>query len=120
MSPVSRIRRPWVESQGRSTTMIWMVSQTPSARTWTAASRCIPTATFRGADQIRTNWTAIFEGIPDISAHLIRSATNGDTVWAEWEWRGTRRDGQPHFMRGVSILVDAAILRMTSSVGGQR
>lgn len=101
-----------------------------------------PHRDFQGADQIRRNWTAIFEGIPDISAHLIRSATNGHTVWAEWEWRGTRRDGQPHLMRGVTILgerdgraawvrflmepvdlvgvdIDAAVGRLTSSAGAQ-
>ena len=102
-----------------------------------------PHRDFQGADQIRTNWTAIFEGIPDISAHLIRSATNGHTVWAEWEWRGTRGDGQPHHMRGVTILgerdgraawvrffmepvdragddIDGVIGHMTSSAGGSR
>jgi hypothetical protein len=24
-------------------------------------------------------------------------------VWSEWEMRGTRRDGQPHLLRGVVI-----------------
>lgn len=102
-----------------------------------------PQRDFQGHDQIGANWAAIFDGIPDISAHLIRSATNGDTVWAEWDWRGTRRDGQPHLMRGVTILgerdgraawvrffmepvdlmgddIDGAIRQMTSRAGGPR
>jgi hypothetical protein len=29
---------------------------------------------------------------------------DGDTVWTEWEHRGTRKDGSPHRMRGVLIL----------------
>lgn len=102
-----------------------------------------PHRDFQGHDQIRRNWAAIFEGIPDLTAQLVRSAINGDTVWAEWEWRGTRRDGQPHHTRGVTILgerdgraawvrffmepvdragddIDGVIGHMTSSTGGSR
>ena len=28
---------------------------------------------------------------------------DGDTIWSEWEHRGTRRDGTPHVMRGIVI-----------------
>jgi hypothetical protein len=31
------------------------------------------------------------------------TAISGDTVWPEWEMRGTRRDGSEHHMRGVVI-----------------
>ena len=31
------------------------------------------------------------------------AVVEGDTVWSEWDWHGTRRDGAPHRMRGVTI-----------------
>lgn len=63
-----------------------------------------PQRTFRGADQVRRNWEQIFGGVPDLHADLLDAAVAGETVWAEWDWRGTRRDGAPHRMRGVTIL----------------
>jgi ketosteroid isomerase-like protein len=58
---------------------------------------------FTGHDQVRRNWERIFTGVPDISASVLRTAVDGETVWTEWEMRGTRPDGQPHLMRGVVI-----------------
>ncbi|MFI5198887.1 MAG: nuclear transport factor 2 family protein [Candidatus Limnocylindrales bacterium] len=63
-----------------------------------------PARSFQGRDQVRRNWTQIFAAVPDLNSRLIRSSVAGDTGWAEWEWTGTRRDGQPHLMRGVTIL----------------
>jgi ketosteroid isomerase-like protein len=63
-----------------------------------------PNRAFRGADQVRANWSQIFASVPDLSASLVRTAQDGGTVWAEWEWSGTRRDGAPHLMRGVTVL----------------
>ena len=62
-----------------------------------------PQRTFRGADQVRRNWEQIFAGVPDLHADLLDAVVEGDTVWSEWDWRGTRRDGSPHRMRGVTI-----------------
>jgi ketosteroid isomerase-like protein len=63
-----------------------------------------PARDFRGRDQVRRNWTQIFAAVPDLESHLMRSTVTSDTAWAEWEWSGTRRDGAPHLMRGVTIL----------------
>jgi len=63
-----------------------------------------PERRFLGSDQIRQNWAAIFKAVPDMTARLERSVSDGETIWAEWDWRGNRRDGQPHRMRGVTIL----------------
>lgn len=63
-----------------------------------------PQRTFRGADQVRRNWEQIFAGVPDLHADLLDAVERGDTVWSEWDWRGTRRDGSLHRMRGVTIL----------------
>jgi ketosteroid isomerase-like protein len=62
-----------------------------------------PQRTFRGADQVRRNWEQIFAGVPDLHADLLDAVRHADTVWSEWDWSGTRRDGSPHRMRGVTI-----------------
>ena len=62
-----------------------------------------PERGFTGREQVRANWEQIFAGIPDVACEVLRCAVDGDTVWSEWEHRGTRRDGTPHLMRGVVI-----------------
>jgi ketosteroid isomerase-like protein len=62
-----------------------------------------PQRGFRGNQQVRRNWSQIFAGVPDVSARLPRMTVDGDTVWTEWDLAGTRRDGAPFLMRGVSI-----------------
>ena len=62
-----------------------------------------PSRSFHGRDRVRSNWTEIFGGVPDLHAELLRSTTDGDLTWSEWHWRGTRRDGPPFEMRGVTI-----------------
>jgi len=62
-----------------------------------------PTRGFAGRSQVRKNWEQIFANVPDITAEVLRSSVAGDTVWSEWEMRGTRRDGAEHLMRGVVI-----------------
>lgn len=66
-----------------------------------------PARGFRGRDQVRRNWTQIFAAVPDIEAEVVRSDQAADTVWSEWEMRGTRRDGARHLMRGVMIFTVA-------------
>ena len=63
-----------------------------------------PARSFTGRDQVRKNWAQIFGGVPDLRAELVRAIVDGDTAWAEWDWSGTRRDGAPHRLRGVTIL----------------
>jgi ketosteroid isomerase-like protein len=62
-----------------------------------------PSRGFTGRDQVRRNWEQIFAHVPDVSARVLRQTSDGDTVWSEWEMRGTRRDGTPHLMRGVIL-----------------
>jgi len=70
-----------------------------------------PARGFRGRAQVRQNWTQIFAFVPDIHADVVRSAVDGETVWTEWEMRGTRRDGTAHWIAGVIVfgVADAAI-----------
>ncbi len=62
-----------------------------------------PARGFVGNEQVRQNWTHILAAIPDVSTEIVASVAAGDTVWSEWEHRGTRRDGSRHLMRGVIV-----------------
>ncbi len=62
-----------------------------------------PDRAFGGVEQVQKNWSAIFSGIADFRADLVRSCTDGEAVWAEWEWRGTRADRSRLHLRGVTI-----------------
>ena len=62
-----------------------------------------PERAFRGRAQVQENWASMFRELPDFRAVLIRSVVDGDTVWAEWAWQGTRRDGSRVEMSGVTI-----------------
>ena len=66
-----------------------------------------PARSFTGRDQIRRNWTAILAGVPDLTASLVRwsrGPADPGTVWAEWDWAGTRGDGHAVRLRGVTVL----------------
>ena len=63
-----------------------------------------PARGFVGHDQVRKNWVQILASIPDLTTAIVASATTDNTVWTEWEHRGTRPDGSAHLMRGVIIL----------------
>lgn len=69
---------------------------------------------FRGAEQVRRNWTQIFAGVPDISVRVTAWARHGDEVWSEWRMDGTRRDGAIHAMAGV-IIFSVAKNRISSA-----
>ena len=62
-----------------------------------------PGRTFTGREQMRANWAAMFAGIPDFRAELVRSVDEGQMTWSEWHWTGTRTDGQAFEMRGVTL-----------------
>jgi ketosteroid isomerase-like protein len=62
-----------------------------------------PARSFRGKQQVRTNWTQILGAIPNLEARLVGSACDGAIAWTEWEMVGTRRDGHAQCMRGVFI-----------------
>jgi ketosteroid isomerase-like protein len=62
-----------------------------------------PARDFTGRDQVRRNWTQILGAVGDLRADVLATAVAGDTVWTEWEHRGTRPDGSGHLIRGVVI-----------------
>ena len=63
-----------------------------------------PNRGFGGSEQVLTNWTSVFEGVPDFSAERITSSSAEGMVWTEMRWKGTHRDGSPFLMRGVTVI----------------
>jgi ketosteroid isomerase-like protein len=62
-----------------------------------------PNRGFGGREQVEKNWSALFKGIPDFHAELLGTAVEGDMVWSEWHWTGTRANEAPLEMRGVTL-----------------
>jgi ketosteroid isomerase-like protein len=63
-----------------------------------------PNRGFGGSQQVFSNWSTMFAGVPDFTAELLAWAVDGDLEWGEWDWRGTHRDGSRFSMRGVTII----------------
>lgn len=63
-----------------------------------------PARTFQGIDQVRANWSALLDAIPDFHSDVLRSAVDGDVVFAEVHWTGTKADGTPLEERGVIVM----------------
>jgi ketosteroid isomerase-like protein len=53
---------------------------------------------------VHANWSAVFSGVPDFRAQLVRIDAVGDTAWSEWRWEGTQTDGMRLDMAGVIVL----------------
>jgi len=58
---------------------------------------------FGGREQVERNWSALFDSIPDFHAELLATTAEGDTLWSEWRWTGTRAGESPLDMRGVTL-----------------
>jgi ketosteroid isomerase-like protein len=63
-----------------------------------------PARSFTGREQVRQNWAQILAAVPDLRAELVGMIAGAGTVCAEWDWAGTRGDGTPLHMRGVTIM----------------
>ena len=48
-----------------------------------------PNRGFGGKEQVRKNWSGMFESLPDFQAELLRHGSDGDVVWSEWHWSAT-------------------------------
>ncbi|HEY7093614.1 MAG TPA: nuclear transport factor 2 family protein [Ktedonobacterales bacterium] len=62
-----------------------------------------PDRAFSYREQVRKNWSALFNSMADFRSELLRVTAEGDVCWAEWRWSGTRADGTRLDMRGVTI-----------------
>ena len=63
-----------------------------------------PDRAFVGRDQVRSNWSEMFDGVPDFRAELVACAVEDDTAWTEWRWHGTQADGGRLEIAGVIVL----------------
>jgi len=63
-----------------------------------------PARTFEGSGQVRANWSALLDAITDFHGEIVRSAVDGDTIFVEVHWTGTKADGTPLDERGVVIM----------------
>ncbi|WP_395244114.1 nuclear transport factor 2 family protein [Agromyces sp. MMS24-K17] len=62
-----------------------------------------PGRAFVGRETVRANWGAMFAGIGGFRAEVVRSVQDGPLNWCEWAWRGTRPDGDPFDVPGVTL-----------------
>jgi ketosteroid isomerase-like protein len=68
-----------------------------------------PVRSFTGSDQIRRNWSQILGSVVDFHAAIVAAATSPSSrpgaasVWAELAFDGTRPDGVPFRLRGVTV-----------------
>jgi limonene-1,2-epoxide hydrolase len=63
-----------------------------------------PARTFTGSEQVRKNWSSIFESIPDFHAEILATAVDLDHCWTEWRWTGTQTDGGIFEWCGVTVM----------------
>lgn len=62
-----------------------------------------PDRAFQGKDQVRKNWTTIFNDITDFRSELLSYGVCERNTWTEWEWFGTKPDGSLLHLRGIII-----------------
>ena len=60
-----------------------------------------PSRNFRGADQVRRNWQAIFNAEPGFRLTVLRAAAADDTVWLELHGAGRDAEVAGVFVMGV-------------------
>ena len=63
-----------------------------------------PARTFEGIGQVRANWSALLDAVSDFHSEILRSAVDGDTVFVEVHWTGTKADGVSLDERGVVVM----------------
>jgi predicted ester cyclase len=62
-----------------------------------------PARAFQGVEQVRKNWSGLFEAVPDVKWDVIRMVGDEDTVWMEARLTGTQPDGAKLDEIGVVI-----------------
>ena len=60
-----------------------------------------PSRNFRGADQVRRNWQAIFDAEPGFRLTVLRSAAADDTIWLELHGAGQDAEVAGVFVMGI-------------------
>lgn len=60
-----------------------------------------PDRAFGGVEQVRKNWSSLFESLPDFQADLRTVSEDGETVWSEWHWTASDFDWRGAIVMGV-------------------
>jgi len=63
-----------------------------------------PDRAFGGVEQVRRNWSSLFEALPDLRAELKAVIEDDTSAWSEWHWTATQADGGVFDWRGVIIM----------------
>jgi hypothetical protein len=63
-----------------------------------------PARAFQGTEQVRKNWSAIMESVPDVHWDVLRVVTDETTACMEARLTGTKPDGTKLDQIGVIIL----------------
>ncbi|WP_160145123.1 nuclear transport factor 2 family protein [Actinacidiphila yanglinensis] len=63
-----------------------------------------PAEGFTGNEQVLANWIGIFKRLPDMRGRVLRRATAGPELWAEFEYVGTGPDGGTIVLGGPAIM----------------
>jgi len=62
-----------------------------------------PELSFVGVDRVAENWGANLTRLADLRWELLATSVDGDDVWSELRWTGTRHDGSAWRRQGVII-----------------
>jgi hypothetical protein len=62
-----------------------------------------PARAFQGIEQVRKNWSAMLEAVPDVRWEILASAETADSAWVELRLTGTQADGARLHEIGVVI-----------------
>jgi hypothetical protein len=63
-----------------------------------------PSRGFVGRSQVPTNWSAVFDGVPDFTAELVAGSLDVTPNGPSGEWSGIYTSGTAFLMRGITIL----------------
>ena len=70
---------------------------------YTSAQPVHPGRGFAGREQVRANWSTIFQAVPDFTAELVTASRDEGQEWSEWRWTGTRQDDSRLHAAGVIV-----------------
>lgn len=63
-----------------------------------------PDQSFVGSERVLTNWTAIFNTTPHLTAEVLRTAVSGAEIWAEWKMSGVTTAGDSVTFAGPAVV----------------
>lgn len=62
-------------------------------------------ATFKGTEELRSSYSALWSTFPDAAWNDVRHFVSGDRAVTEWRFTGTKADGSKVNVRGCDVFV---------------